>query len=377
MPSLRDLYRILDGKNATAFRRHTTLRKLRNLLRVEYEKKAGVARMRGLPYTMTVDITNACNLRCPFCPTGRLEYGRRKQHLPLEQFKHIVGHLRDVLYVVNLFNWGEPLLHPHVWDMVAHLTASNIGSGISTNLTLLDEAGAERMVESGLEYLGVSCDGATQEGYSKYRVRGQFDDVYRNMDRVIRARERRGVRYPRVYWQFLVNRFNEHEIDLARKKAADIGVDHIHFHALDCEDESWLPNDPKYRSLRGGYDRPTDRNRSPAGVVEVRARCHYLWHNVTISSDGGVAPCCMTFYKDDDFGTLEVGTGFRSVWNNDKYVRARSMFADDPLRISPQHADVCCNRCLVTMAWQGVSPRDVGQSNEERIVVQAEAGIVG
>ncbi|UCF34778.1 MAG: radical SAM protein [Phycisphaerales bacterium] len=374
---LKDWYRVWDGKNATAFRRHVNLRKLLNLLRVEYEKKRGIARVKGLPYTMTVDVTNACNLRCPFCPTGRQEYGRKKQNMPLDQFKHIVDHLRDMLLVVNLFNWGEPLVHPHIWDMVGYLTENNIGSGISTNLNLLDEEGARRMVSCGLEYLGVSGDGVSQEAYAKYRVRGNVDTVFRNIELVVRERERHRTRYPRIHWEYLVHKFNEHEIQLAREKAGELGVDHIHFHALDCEDPSWLPQDPKFRSLRGGYNQPTDRNRSPAGVVEVRARCHYLWHSVTFGADGGVAPCCMTYFKEDDFASLDADSDFRSIWNNDKYVRARRMFSDDPLKIAPEHADVCCNRCLVTMAWQRVTPKDVGQSEEEAIRVQKEEGIVG
>jgi hypothetical protein len=146
---------------------------------------------------------------------------------------------------------------------------------------------------------------------------------------------------------------------------------------MDCEDASWLPTDPKYRSLRGGYREPTDRYRSPAGIVEKRARCHYLWHNITVGSDGGVAPCCMTFYKEDDFGTFDKDTDFGALWNGAKYVQARRMFADKPLAIAPEHNDICCNRCLKTMVWQRVTPKEAGLSDEDRIVVQAEEGIVG
>jgi MoaA/NifB/PqqE/SkfB family radical SAM enzyme len=315
------IYRILDGKNATAFRRHLTPHKLRNLIRVEYEKKRGIAHMKGRPYAITLDVTNACNLRCPFCPTGRREFGRAVQHMPFDRFTHIIDHLRNELLVANLFNWGEPLVHPRIWDMVDYLTANNIGSGIASNLNLLDAEGAARMVGSGLEYLGVSCDGVTQEAYSKYRVGGKVKRVLDSLELIVKERQRRRTRYPRIYWSFLVNRYNEHEIESARRTAADLGVDHIRFTAMDCDDASWLPTDPKYRSLRGGYREPTDRYRSPAGVVEKRARCHYLWHNITVGSDGGVAPCCMTFYKEDDFGTFDQDTDFGALWNGAKYVQ--------------------------------------------------------
>ena len=54
------------------------------------------------------------------------------------------------------------------------------------------------------------------------------------------------------------------------------------------------------------------------------ARCEFLWQRAIVHNDGGVAPCCGTFYKEDDFGQIRnepsvrlsdlEGSTFRTVW---------------------------------------------------------------
>jgi len=40
--------------------------------------------------------------------------------------------------------------------------------------------------------LVVSLDGTSQEAYSKYRIRGEYDRVFENMSELIRRRNARG-----------------------------------------------------------------------------------------------------------------------------------------------------------------------------------------
>ena len=76
-------------------------------------------------------------------------------------------------------------------------------------------------------------------------------------------------------------------------------------------------------------------------------------------NDAGVAPCCATFYKEDDFGSMtEPGVSaaaletarFRDVWNNARFQTARRMFADMPG--GADRKDLVCYDCPVTATWR-------------------------
>jgi hypothetical protein len=93
---------------------HSTPRRLLNLLLVEAEYRLRRTRVAGRPYVLVIDPTNVCNLRCPLCPTGLLQAGRKGQMIEWETFTRAVDMMAPWAYKVNLFNWGEPLLHSHI-----------------------------------------------------------------------------------------------------------------------------------------------------------------------------------------------------------------------------------------------------------------------
>ena len=49
--------------------------------------------------------------------------------------------------------FGEPLLHPQIFDFIRQAKSRNITVSLSTNITLLDEEKGVRLMESGLDYL--------------------------------------------------------------------------------------------------------------------------------------------------------------------------------------------------------------------------------
>jgi MoaA/NifB/PqqE/SkfB family radical SAM enzyme len=205
---------------------------------------------------------------------------------------------------------------------------------LSSNLSIpMTDERVGRLVDSGLSQLIVSLDGATAETYGTYRRMGRFDLVIENMKRVLAARRERGVTYPRVNWQFLVFRFNEHEIGTVRRMAEDMGVDSVTFRAPFL-DEGRVPLSEKDRAAVSSWA-PTlvEFNRydesSPAHtVLPPRPRCGWHYMSSAINWDGTVAPCCSVFEKRDDFGKLSgAGSDYMTVVNNDSYRAVRDSFA--------------------------------------------------
>ena len=82
-------------------------------------------------------------------------------------------------------------------------------------------------MNSGLDYMTISIDGATQSVYEKFRKKGDLETVFKNIRNLIQTKNRMGKRTPMVSWQYLAFEHNEHEIDDAIKLGQEFGVDQL------------------------------------------------------------------------------------------------------------------------------------------------------
>src|SRR6202158_2314821 len=180
------------------------------------------------PVAAYIEPTSFCNLRCPACPTG-LRLGLRPSVAIKEDlFKSAIDELGDYIFHLNMYNWGEPLLHKQTPKLIRYAKEKDIKILMSTNLSIkLTDDYIENLVKSGLDSLIVSLDGASEETYKRYRISGDFNLVRNNILRIQEVKKRLGVQTPKVIWQFLVFKHNEHEIEQARALYKDWGADAI------------------------------------------------------------------------------------------------------------------------------------------------------
>jgi MoaA/NifB/PqqE/SkfB family radical SAM enzyme len=325
---------------------HGTPRKLANLARVEVERKRRRIHLKGRPYLLIIDPCNYCNLRCPLCPTGLGTLGRPQAMLSLAHFKQYFDPVADFLFEAYMHNWGESMLNKQVFDMIAYAQSRNVGTNLSSNFSETSSADLDRLLDSGLEYLIVSLDGTSAQSYSKYRVRGKYDQVVENLYELIRRRNARKLKTPRVEWQFIVMRQNEHEVVEAERMAKTIGVDLLRFIPVGmpydtCDREAvakeWYPVTVE------GREYSPDRVEQQFGQAHKPSPCFYLYRTMVVNPDGGVAPCCVVYKKSSDFGTLPVDD-IGTLWNNDHYLSARALFSS---RLAPRPQQTICDGCEI------------------------------
>jgi len=333
-----------NARHLWSVARHGTPRKVANLVRVEAERKRRRIELKGHPYLLIIDPCNYCNLRCPLCPTGLGTLGRPQSMLSLDHFKQYFDPLADYLFEAYLHNWGESLLNKQVFSMIAYAQSRNVGTNLSSNLSDTTSDDIDRLLDSGLEYLIVSLDGTSAPTYSKYRVPGKFDRVMENMHELIRRRQARRQKTPRVEWQFIVMKQNEHEVGQAEELARKIGVDLLRFipvgmpydtadrHAVAAE---WYPVTVEGRAHSPDIEQQFGQARKPSP-------CFYLYRTMVINADGGVAPCCVVYKKHSDFGQMPADV--MSLWNNDKYQSGRALFSR---RSAPNPVSTICDGCEI------------------------------
>ena len=332
--------------------RHMTPAKLRNIALVEAEMLLRRRTLRGLPYFIKVEPTNRCNLRCPLCPqvTGYCQVkGAEKAVLgsmPFDLYAQLIDELAPFLFCVLLYGQGEPFLAADIFRMIRYARERNLGTMISSNLNIAKDGFAEEVVESGLDYLEVSLDGADQQAYAEFRVGGDFGLVRENIVRIVEKKRRLRRRAPLVEWKFIVMRHNEHQIDLARKTAREIGVDYLTFTPVGNIDpsrrdllEKWVSTIPRYRQydLEAGVDLRAER---------AKRVCPWLYRSASINCDGSVSPCCYyPNFPQAVFGDLRKER-FGAICNNDFYTSARAICTRARLAQIGERAGVCylCRR---------------------------------
>jgi radical SAM protein with 4Fe4S-binding SPASM domain len=297
----------------------------------------------GLPFSISFEPTTSCNLRCPECPSGLRAFTRPIGMLEKDFFRKTIDEIhKDLLYLIFYFQ-GEPYLNPDFLEMVKYAAAKKIYTATSTNAHYLNDENARKTIESGLDRLIISIDGTTQEVYQQYRIGGKLEKVLEGARNIVKWKKQMNSKTPYVFFQFLVVKPNEHQIEDIKKLAEEIGVDGVRFKTAQVYDfengNPLIPTIDKYaRYKKQANGKYTIKN-------SLDNNCWKLWHSCVISWDGLVVPCC--FDKDADYklGDLKKDQ-FATIWQDDNYKQFRKK-----LLTGRKNIEICANCSEGTKVW--------------------------
>ena len=303
----------------------------------------GRALHRGMPISLSIEPTTACNLRCPQCPSGLRSFTRPTGKLTDALFRKIVDELQERLCYLLFYFQGEPFLHPQLLDWVRYASQRGIYTATSTNAHFLSDDTARRTVESGLDRLVISIDGTTQETYEAYRIGGKLEKVIDGTENIIRWKKALKSSTPHVIFQFLVVRPNEHQVAEVKALARQLGVDTVALKTAQIYDyeqgSDLIPRQTQYARYRPQAD-GTYAIKNP-----LLNHCWKMWHSCVITWDGQVVPCC--FDKDAHHALGDVSQrSFAEIWQSEPY----QVFRQTLLR-SRKAIDICQNCTEGAKVW--------------------------
>lgn len=181
--------------------------------------------MKTRKFSFDIDVTGACNLRCPSCPQGNIrDYRLPHGFMQPQLLERIVRKAASECLVtgVNLFNWTEPLLHPGLPELIRIVQAAGIPCHVSSNLNLLPDADA--IMAANPASFKISVSGFTQKTYGITHHGGDIEQVKRHMTELVEAKKRNNST-TRIFVTYHRYRHNLKEEPMMRKYAADLGVD--------------------------------------------------------------------------------------------------------------------------------------------------------
>jgi MoaA/NifB/PqqE/SkfB family radical SAM enzyme len=276
------------------------------------------------PTRVAVEVTSACQLRCPSCPTasGLTQPVLGRGFLDPAEFDKFLA-ANPTIREVELSNYGEVFLHPNLAEIFEIGTRRNVSLSIlnGANLNNVRAGILEALVKFRIAALSVSLDGASQETYAKYRVGSNYETVLSNIREINSFKKRYNSPFPLLQWQFIIFGHNEHEIPIARKMAAELGMSL----ALKLAWGNFSPVRNPTAVLaelgtdfgsRAEYERMT-------GEEYLSDICNQLWDRPQINWDGKLLGCCRNFWGE--FGPNVFKNGFLPAVNSDLMGDARAM----------------------------------------------------
>ena len=231
-------------------------------------------------------------------------------------YQRLIRQQRKTLSYLILYLQGEPYLHPQFVEFAKFAKQMRIFSAVSTNGHFLNDEVARLTVESGLDRLIVSVDGASQEVYEKYRVGGRLATVLEGMRRIVFWKGKLQMSHPLLEMQFIVFGHNEAEIDAMKKLKNDIKADRLVLKTAQVYDyEEGSPYMTNIKEL-SRYEAKGD------GTYRIKNKlknhCWRMWSGSVVTEDGKVVPCCFDKNADYVMGNINEKT-FAEIWEGDAY----------------------------------------------------------
>lgn len=293
------------------------------------------------PRAIQIDASSHCQLACPVCPTatGRTRAVLGAGHLKVSDFQRLLDANPEIAEV-ELSNYGEMFLNPQLPDLLACAYDRKVvvSGGNGVNLNFAHENALEAVVKYRVRSLTCSIDGATQETYAKYRIKGDLSRVLAHIDRIRELRCNYRSAFPLLDWQFVVFGHNEHEIDSARSLARQRGMQFVP--RLSWSTEFSPVSNPELVTIQTGLGASNrDEYRQKKNREYARELCFQLWHAPVLNWDGRMLGCCVNFWKD--FGTNVFESGLSSAMQHPDLDYARRMLMG---RASPR-AGIPCTTC--------------------------------
>ena len=174
-----------------------------------------------------IEITSRCSTGCVFCPHDALSDHWLEGDIPLGFYsEHIAPHL-GLFDLVYLQGWGEPMLHPHLWDMLALAKDKGCRTGFTTNGAWLEGEQNQRLLDMDVDMISVSFAGTAAPVHESLRTNSRFDALCQNFENLANLKKQRGYEHPWLELHFLVTRANLGEFPALVELAAALGADEV------------------------------------------------------------------------------------------------------------------------------------------------------
>ena len=288
----------------------------------------------GKPSFASFELSSRCNLNCPQCDVGNNLTNRKNNFLEYHDYCKIIDEIGTTMLDAIFYFQGEPLLNKNFANYISYAKQYNIYTIISTNAQIIDKNIALNIVKSGLDRIIISIDGTTQDVYEKYRVGGSLSKSIEAIKFLKEAKTELKSKTPSIEAQFIVFRFNEHQISEFKQLAPTWGADKISIKSAQIhspnQNSEIIPTINK-------YSRYHKINNEWKIKKDFSKACFRAWYGMVVSADGNILPCCFDKQEKHSYGNIK-DDKIENIWKNKKSKDFRNTLLNNRKNIN-----ICCN----------------------------------
>ena len=278
---------------------------LRNRIRLMRGYQNRNTRIAAFPVVLQIEITNRCNLECIMCP--RQGITRPVGDMDPALFYKIIDEAVGKVEIAILHLLGEPMLNPHLYEMIDYCCKAGIRTVLSTNATLLTEENAWRLRRSKLDVLILSLDGFYPEAYEIIRRNASYQKTREKIERFLKLPP---LNHPHTVIQVIRMKETEGELRNFLNFWKNYPVQ-----ALIKPFTRWKGDIASINEL--------DNHSNNSQIDGLRDKvCDRAWQWLTVYQDGTVVPCCRDYDGAYPVGNLKKAS-VNEVWNGELMVRFR------------------------------------------------------
>jgi len=313
------------------------------------------------PYMYEGEWTTRCSLSCEVCERTYWPESDKKWSISYGDFLKSLDSIPDMKYF-NPTGIGEFFLNPHWREILYELQRRKIYVNIVDNFAHRTDEQIKALVDTGVQRVFVSLDGATKNTYERMRPGAQWETTIANIKKLQEYRREKNSPIPEICYKFIICKRTYLEIgDFIRmiggplRTTPESGDDNL------CEFLGLM----EFPEIAG---RMVD---TPENVVSDAARfgkkfnikvmwAHHqyvcrkdmsacvVWQEPFIIDGKSVLPCCAVLVRNDRerlrkcaMGDLTKNT-FREIWDTERYKAFRRQFKDPKASLDP-----ICQGCRV------------------------------
>ena len=282
------------------------------------------------PLHYQFNITNACNMKCFFCPVSLDDYAKLAgglTHMGMDDYKMALGQMQELgrAKVLSYYLIGESFVNPNFIPMLKLAKEANVADIMTatTNASLLTEKKWGPLCDSGLDMLRCSIMGTDEE---KYKERGNsgvtMAKVMTNISGLKQYRDSHGYKTPHICLR--THTTTKEEADEFKSKFGGIGDELFVDFLFD-----WSGSMGKDEQGRGLFSKVTDeemyRQTNFFGdPTKQKKCCPYPFYVLIVLSDMKVTICSVDWNHLNTVGDLRKET-LSQIWHGEKIKEFRRM----------------------------------------------------
>lgn len=153
-----------------------------------------------VPRYIDVELTNMCNFKCCFCPTGTMGMQRTRGYMPEEVVEALINNIKKFqIPAVRFIRWGEPTLHPRYIEIMKRIKAEGGAIiHINTNGSMINRDQIQQLVDMELDSIKFSFQGADEGTYNEMRQGGDYKRLLQSIREMSEIRGNRKLPYIQI-----------------------------------------------------------------------------------------------------------------------------------------------------------------------------------